>query len=88
MFGGDARRLLELMGMSGRIPSAAQAADLPAIRARLLRAIDEAPPPAAADPDEEERETPIPLRARARPLLAMLDAAIAAETWVMWEETR
>lgn len=89
MFGSDAGLLLTLMGMSGRIPGAAQAADLPAIRARLQQGVERAPPPPPeADEDEDERAQRVPLRARALPLLALLDAAIAAETYVMWEETR
>lgn len=93
MFGADAKTLIDLMGMSGRIPSAIQAEDLPAARQRLLHGIDNTPPPPPpADADETDESDAerfhVSLRSRAQPLLAMLDAAIAAESYVMWEETR
>ncbi len=92
MFGAIARELIHLMGFSGRIPSAVEAPDLPAVRARLVAALDAPPPPpppAAADPgDDEAREPPVPLKTRALPLLAMIDDAIRQDAYLMWEETR
>lgn len=93
MFGADAKILIDLMGMSGRVPSAIQAADLPAAKARLVHGVETAPPPPppaeADETDESDSERfHVSLRSRALPLLAMIDAAIAADTYVMWEETR
>jgi hypothetical protein len=93
MFGADGRRLIELMGMSGRIPSAVNAEDLPAVKARLLAGIESAPPPPAPEDADETEESDaarfrVPLKTRALPLLSMLDAAIAKDAYVMWEETR
>ena len=93
MFGAIAKELIHLMGFSGRIPSAVEAPDLPGVRARLIAALD-APPPPAADADAEDsdndeaREPPVPMKTRAQPLLAMIDAAIRQDEYVMWEETR
>ena len=91
MFGAIAKELIQLMGFSGRIPSAVEAPDLPGVRARLVAALDAPPPPAADTGDndnDEEREPPVPLKTRALPLLAMIDAAIRQDEYLMWEETR
>ena len=91
MFGAIAKELIHLMGFSGRIPSAVEAPDLPGVRARLVAALDAPPPPAADTGDndnDEEREPPVPLKTRALPLLAMIDAAIRQDEYLMWEETR
>ena len=89
MFGEAADALLGLMGMTGRIPSALDPADLPAARDRLnagLAATPLAEPPRKADDEEEAADTDrVPLRQRALPLLGMIDKAIARQAWVMWE---
>jgi|LNFM01.1.fsa_nt_gb Flp pilus assembly CpaE family ATPase len=91
MFGNVAKELIHLMGFSGRIPSAVQAADLADVRTRLLDGLASAPPPPPADDDVEadaETQDHVPLKTRAQPLVAMIDAAIKKEAYVMWEETR
>lgn len=93
MFGADGKLMIELMGMSGKIPSAVNAEDLPEAKAKLLAGIESAPPPpppAAADETDESDATRfhVSLRTRALPLLSMIDAAIAKDAYVMWEETR
>lgn len=93
MFGNVAKDLIHLMGFSGRIPSAVQAEDLATVRTKLLDGIAAAPPPPPAREDvdvdaDAETQDYVPLKTRAQPLLAMLDAAIAKEAYVMWEETR
>jgi len=93
MFGADGKLMIELMGMSGTIPSAVSAEDLPAAKAKLLEGIETAPPPpppAAADETDESDATRfhVSLKARALPLLSMIDAAIRNDAYVMWEETR
>ena len=93
MFGADGKLMIELMGMSGRIPSAVSAEDLPEARAKLLAGIESAPPPpppAAADEtdDSDAARFHVALKTRALPLLSMIDAAIAKDAYIMWEETR
>ncbi|MCC7122463.1 MAG: DUF1840 domain-containing protein [Gammaproteobacteria bacterium] len=91
MFGAVAKELLTLMGFSGRIPSAVQAEDLPAVRTKLLAGLASAPPPPVEDDSEEGRERArnfVPLKTRAQPLIRMIDAAIRKDAHVMWEETR
>lgn len=91
MFGGVARQLLSMMGMSGQLPSAANPEDLPAIKARLVAALERVPPQPATARDEGAEEArdadEVPLRVRALPLIELIDAAIRREKHVMWEET-
>lgn len=91
MFGAVARELLALMGFSGRIPSAVQAEDLPAVREKLLAGLASAPlapPDEGSEEDRERARNFVPLKTRAQPLLKMIDAAIRKNTHVMWEQTR
>ena len=90
MFGAVAEELLALMGVSGRVPSALAAEDIPAARAQLVAGL--AQPSVVASTSshdasqENEDETPaVPLSRRAIPLLALLDKAYARQTHVLWE---
>lgn len=92
MFGDVAKRLLKMMGMSGVIPGAIKAGDVPAALERLKRAIEiekDAPEEEtdADNPDDEEKkEPPVSIALRAFPLIEMLTAAAKADTYVMWME--
>lgn len=96
-----ATELLKLMGMSGTVPGAVLAAQVPAALKRLTAAVksedgDRIPrPPAAAgerkragkDDDEVEQQTSgITLRRRAYPLIEMLQTAADEECDVVWED--
>lgn len=90
MFGDVAKKLLELMGHSGTVPSALSADDVPAALERLETAIAaqrelERAGAAAddADPDGPRRVT---LSQRAVPLLALLRAAAASRAVVLWDD--
>ncbi len=90
MFGDVAKRLLELMGASGKIPSAAQPEELRWMKDRLVATLEQVEP--AVEPPREEDtsgdriERPVPLATRAYPLLEMIDAALAAEKHVSWDK--
>lgn len=91
MFGDVAKRLLKMMGMSGVVPGAVRAEDVPAALERLKRAIEiekEAPEeePAGDERDEEEKEPPVSIALRAFPLIEMLEAAAKEDCHVMWTE--
>ena len=91
MFGAVAKELLHIMGFSGRIPSAVQAEDLPAVRERLVNGLAGAPGVAAANNDDDKDDPDrdhVPLATRAQPLLQMIEAAIGKDTYVMWDQTR
>jgi hypothetical protein len=90
MFGEIAVALLKLGGLSGNVPTAILAADIPAVLSRLGAALEEhghaAPGLAgtaqaaniAAPTREDDAEKPVPLGQRALPLVALLRAAHAA----------
>jgi hypothetical protein len=96
MFGRVGVELLKLAGMTGNVPTAILAADVPGVLAKLERALgehnaafgDSAPSATEArDGDDagggEAAEPTVPLRNRALPLLELLRAAAAARTDVI-----
>jgi hypothetical protein len=100
MFGEVAVELLHLMGMSGSVPGAVLARDIPEALRRLTEAVESPAGERALSParpeskrrkdpddDDEERDAPkISLRVRAYPLLELLKAAAAEQCPVVWEE--
>jgi hypothetical protein len=92
MFGDVAKQLLELMGLSGTIPSAIKAEDVPTALARLETALAQRRAADAAEAREEEQghddyDAPrkVTLSQRAVPLLELLRAAAAKKSDVMWD---
>ena len=86
MFGDIAGLLLKKMGLSGTIPSAILAEDIPAVLDRLNNAIN-------ADIDAETGnkawgDQSVSLQSRALPLIELLKAASEQHCNVMWEEAR
>jgi hypothetical protein len=93
MFGDVAVRLLKLMGLTGTVPSALLAADVPAALAKLrtglaspealaeMQAAD-APPPDGED--ARGREPAVPLARRAWPLIDLLERAAKKRCDVQW----
>ena len=100
MFGEVAAELLRFMGMSGMVPGAVQAQDVPEALRRLRQAIESsegervlrsAPPKRGKDwkdgeDDDEQAVAKINLRTRAYPLVQLLEAAAAEECAVVWED--
>lgn len=86
MFGAIAEQLLGMMGCSGRIPSALQDEELLIARQRLATALSAQAENRIPVEDDEDQPAPVSLRHRALPLLAMLDAAAARKTWLLWEK--
>jgi Domain of unknown function (DUF1840) len=96
MFGHVGVELLKLAGMTGHVPTAILAADVPGVLAKLERALgehrtafgDSAPSTSEASDgsgarEGEGAESAVPLRTRALPLLELLRAAAAASTDVI-----
>src|SRR4051812_13049984 len=80
--------LLRLMGMSGAVPGALLAQDLPQALARLKQAIaagKSAERPAA---DEAEAGYRVSLATRAFPLVQLLENAIRRNADVVWEDLK
>ena len=101
VFGEIATELLRLMGMSGMVPGAVLARDVPQALRRLRQAVDSPegdriPQPARPkngreenDEDGERDASDVPrinLRTRAYPLVKLLEAAAAEKCDVIWEE--
>ena len=89
-FGEVGQALLTAMGMSGRVPGALRAEDIPAARASLEAWLERLPEAPAGDEKsgeeaEEEEEASVPMRRRALPLLEMLERAEQEGVMVMWE---
>ena len=90
MFGEVAVTLLKLMGLSGTVPGALLADDVPAALERLRQAVaeqadlplDPAGEPAAKDHGEERH---VSLGHRALPLIKLLEDAASAGQNVMWD---
>jgi hypothetical protein len=93
MFGEHATPLLKLMGASGQVPGAFNAADVPGALRSLQAGLQamQTPAPAALNEDssvdDETERTPVALGVRAAPLLELLQRAAAAGTEVLWEKT-
>lgn len=93
MFGNIAVELLKLAGMTGSVPTAILAEDVPGRLAALEQALgahraafgDSAPGSAEAkrSPRDEAAEPPVSLRTRALPVLELLRAAVADHTDVV-----
>ena len=99
MFGDVAQSLLKLMGATGRVPGALTAEDVPQALRKLeseveaLKAATASTPAPPADNEDVaadknadgESPQPVPLVARAIPLLSVMKRAAAANVGIMWE---
>ena len=88
MFGDVALNMLKMMGMTGTIPGALSAQDVPAALAQLKHGLTALPPALKAKPDEEDDGPQVSLAKRAFPLIELLSAAANKQEYVMWEEER
>jgi hypothetical protein len=87
MFGDVAKKLLELMGHSGTVPSAISAEDVAAALARLrsgVAALGSSESAVPAEDDDERESRPVGIALRAHPLIELLAAAADAECGVSW----
>lgn len=95
MLGEPAVQLIRLMGHSGTVPGAILAADLPEALRNLRQGLDtmrNEPSPSGIPDDEDQdseetsRTPPVTLGMRAKPLLDMLETAVAGgQSDLMWE---
>ena len=83
MFGQVAERMLKLMGLSGTVPGALLADDVPAARSRLETALATIVEPEPIR-DDEDGEPVVSLHHRALPLIQLLRAAERERVDVMW----
>jgi len=89
MFGGVASDLLKMMGQSGNVPGALMAEDVAPALQNLQTELNNQPAEADAPPppldDEDDAPAPVALAVRAKPLIDLFEAAIAANESVLWE---
>ncbi len=83
MFGEVAQQMLQIMGHSGAVPGALQAAELPAALSRLEKAVADSK--AAEQKTDADAEFKPGLAHRALPLIGLLKAAIQQNADVMWD---
>ena len=99
MFGDIAAELLRHMGMSGMVPGAVLAREVPEALRRLRQAVESSegdrimgPPRSKSERKESEEDADqevakINLRTRAYPLIQLLETAAAEDCAVVWEDS-
>lgn len=90
MFADVAVELLRMLGASGQVPGAIGAEDIPpsvlCLQHNLTTRATPAPTDVVADDGyDSEADAPVPLAARAVPLIDLLQRASSARAAVMWE---
>ena len=85
MFGDVGRKMLEMMDFGDSVPGAIKAEDVPAARDNLKRALAQIPEQAEPAYDPDDGQPVVTLHMRAVPLVKMLEAAAAEDTYVSWE---
>lgn len=88
MFDDVAKKLLELMGMSGAIPGALSAEDVPASLDRLQRGLKGAQSFVSQHDYNEVEGQPVSFANRAYPLVQLLTAAAQKNKHVMWDQAK
>lgn len=84
MFGDVGLAMLRMMGLSGTVPGAIVADDIPDALAKLQQAVDKQEPEQTAQ-DDDDGEPVVSLHHRALPLLKLLAAAKKEGADVMWK---
>ena len=80
--------LLRLMGMSGSVPGALLAEDVPPALERLRQGVATGKPIEPAPADASEAGYRVSLATRAFPLVQLLENAVKRGSEVVWEELR
>ena len=85
MFGDVGRQMLEMMAFGTSVPGAINAEDVPQALENLEQALDKLPEQVEPAGDAEDDQPAVSLHTRAVPLVELLQAAVADETYVRWE---
>ena len=85
MFGDAGSKMLDLMDFGSAVPGAITAEQVPTALENLKRALAQIPEQAEPAFDPEDGQPVVTLHMRAVPLLQMLEAAAAEETYISWE---
>ena len=85
MFGDVGRQMLEMMAFGTSIPGAINAEDVSQALDNLKQALDKLPEQVEPAGDADDDQPAVSLHTRALPLVELLQAAVADETYVRWE---
>ena len=85
MFGDVGLNMLEMIAFGTAVPGAINAEDVPRALDNLKLALDKMPEQVEAAGDADDDQPAVSLHTRAVPLVELLQAAAAEETYVRWE---
>lgn len=85
MFERDAKAMLKVMEMSGKIPGALNPEDIPAAINLIEHATSTSTQPTESSGDATSKEDSVSFKNRAFPLLELLKMAVNKEQSVIWE---
>ena len=88
LFGDVALTLLELMGLSGNVPSALAPSDVGEALHKLRAEVQRRSATDDTDVVDDGEERNVSLKNRALPLIELLEAADRDKAYVTWEEGR
>ena len=85
MFGDVGKKMLQMMAFGDTVPGAINAEDVPRALQNLNAALAAMPEQVESAGEADEDQPAVSLSTRAVPLIELLQAAIADETYVRWE---
>ena len=85
MLGDVGHKMLEMMALGSSVPGAINADDVPTALDNLKLALGKLPPQVEPAGEAGEDQPAVSVHTRAIPLLELLQAAVADETYVRWE---
>ena len=85
MLGDIGLKMLEMMAFGSSVPGAINAEDVPSALKNLQSALDKLPPQVEPAGEADDDQPAVSVHTRAVPLVELLLAAVADETYVRWE---
>jgi len=85
MLGDIGLKMLEMMAFGSSVPGAINAEDVPSALENLQSALDKLPTQVEPAGEADDDQPAVSVHTRAVPLIELLQAAVADETYVRWE---
>jgi hypothetical protein len=85
MLGDIGCKMLEMMAFGSSVPGAINAEDVPTALENLKLALDKLPTQVEPAGEADDDQPAVSVHTRAIPLVELLQAAVADETYVRWE---
>ena len=85
MLGDIGLKMLEMMAFGSSVPGAINAEDVPGALKNLQSALDKLPAQVEPAGEADDDQPAVSVHTRAVPLVELLQAAVADETYVRWE---